>query len=76
MVNPANDPSLLYPGLETSIYSTVIIDAQQPDQPLIYVNPAFERLTGYRADEALGRTAASCRAQTGIKTPKTCFTKS
>ncbi len=27
------------------------------DNPLIYVNPAFERLTGYSKDEAIGRNA-------------------
>ena len=36
----------------------VIADARAPDMPLIYVNPAFERLTGYDAAEILGR---NCR---------------
>lgn len=35
-----------------------IADMRLPDQPLIYVNPAFERLTGYQAAEILGR---NCR---------------
>ncbi|ANH75158.1 diguanylate cyclase domain protein [Ralstonia insidiosa] len=35
-----------------------VADAQQPDMPLVYVNPGFERMTGYRADEVLGR---NCR---------------
>lgn len=35
-----------------------IADARQPDLPLIYVNRAFEELTGYKAKEAVGR---SCR---------------
>ncbi|MET0332762.1 MAG: PAS domain S-box protein, partial [Rhizobacter sp.] len=35
-----------------------VADATQPDLPLIYVNPAFERLTGYSRTEALGR---NCR---------------
>ncbi len=35
-----------------------VADATQPDMPLIYVNPAFERLTGYSRSEALGR---NCR---------------
>jgi len=35
-----------------------IADARLPDTPLIYVNAGFERLTGYSADEVLGR---NCR---------------
>ena len=36
----------------------IITDAQQPNQPVIYVNPAFETMTGYTLDEAIGR---NCR---------------
>jgi PAS domain S-box-containing protein len=36
----------------------VIADPNQPDVPLVYVNPAFERTTGYVAEEVLGR---NCR---------------
>jgi PAS domain S-box-containing protein len=32
-----------------------VSDVAQPDMPLIYVNPAFERLTGYSRAESLGR---------------------
>jgi PAS domain S-box-containing protein len=35
-----------------------IADMRLPDEPLIYVNEAFERLTGYSAAESLGR---NCR---------------
>ncbi|MEO8152335.1 MAG: PAS domain S-box protein [Rhizobacter sp.] len=35
-----------------------VADASSPDMPLIYVNPAFERLTGYSRSEVLGR---NCR---------------
>ncbi|HET7794087.1 MAG TPA: PAS domain S-box protein, partial [Rhizobacter sp.] len=35
-----------------------VADATQPDMPLIYVNPAFERLTGYTRSEVIGR---NCR---------------
>lgn len=35
-----------------------ISDANAPDQPLIYVNPAFEQITGYTASEVLGH---NCR---------------
>ncbi|MBV9849401.1 MAG: PAS domain-containing protein [Armatimonadetes bacterium] len=36
----------------------VICDARQPDCPIIYCNPAFTAITGYSAEEALGR---NCR---------------
>ncbi|MDB4952300.1 MAG: Histidine kinase, partial [Gemmatimonadetes bacterium] len=36
----------------------VITDPHLPDNPIVSVNPAFERLTGYPAAEALGR---NCR---------------
>jgi len=36
----------------------VVTDATQPDMPVLYVNPAFERLTGYSRGEAIGR---NCR---------------
>lgn len=42
-----------------------VADARQPDQPLVYVNEAFERLTGYPAEEALGR---NCRFLQGPDT--------
>src|SRR5580698_1498859 len=41
--------------VETSPEGLVLIDAQGTDHPVIYVNPAFEALTGYSAAELLGR---------------------
>ncbi|WP_299234090.1 bacterio-opsin activator domain-containing protein [Natronomonas sp.] len=35
-----------------------VADPSEPDEPLIYVNEAFERMTGYDKHEALGR---NCR---------------
>ena len=35
-----------------------------PDNPIVYVNAAFERITGYRWTRLWGTTAASCRAKT------------
>ncbi len=36
-----------------------VADARGPDLPLVYVNAALERVTGYRAERVLGR---NCRA--------------
>src|SRR5437667_12782243 len=43
----------------------LITDPHQRDNPIIYVNPAFERITGYRMDEVLGR---KCRFLQGSDT--------
>lgn len=45
-------------AVESSPVGIVIADALQPDTPLIYVNPTFETMTGYSADEVIGR---NCR---------------
>lgn len=42
-----------------------IADATAPDRPLIYVNEAFCRMTGYSREEALGR---NCRFLQGAET--------
>jgi diguanylate cyclase (GGDEF)-like protein/PAS domain S-box-containing protein len=36
----------------------VVTDPTRPDNPVVYVNPAFEQLTGYTADEVIGH---NCR---------------
>lgn len=42
-------------ALESSVNAITITDATRPDFPYVYVNPAFERITGYSAGEALGK---------------------
>jgi len=55
--------------LERSLASTrngvLICDVRQNDIPIIYANPAFERITGYALDEVLGR---NCRFLQGPDT--------
>lgn len=43
----------------------VITDARHPDHPIIYCNPAFEKITGYSPEEAIGR---NCRFLQGLDT--------
>jgi len=49
------DPGLYRRLVESSPEGLVLIDAQGTDHPVIYVNPAFEALTGYSAAELIGR---------------------
>ncbi|MFL9812767.1 EAL domain-containing protein [Stutzerimonas sp. VN223-3] len=49
---------LLQRSLESSFNGVVITDALADDQPIIYTNPAFERITGYSEAESHGR---NCR---------------
>jgi len=49
------DPGLYRRLVESSPEGVVLIDAQGPDHPVVYVNPAFEALTGYSAAELIGR---------------------
>nr|AML78906.1 putative LOV domain-containing protein [Pulsatilla vulgaris] len=44
--------------LQTTPCGLVVTDALEPDHPIIYVNTGFELVTGYRAEEILGR---NCR---------------
>lgn len=41
--------------LQTAPCGFVVTDALEPDHPIIYVNTVFEAVTGYRAEEVLGR---------------------
>ncbi len=52
------DPNLLGLALSASTNGIIITDPRLPDNPIVYVNPAFERITGYPAGEVIGK---NCR---------------
>jgi PAS domain S-box-containing protein len=52
-------------AIAASSNGIVISDARKPDMPITYVNPAFEHLTGYDAQEVVGR---NCRFLQGNDT--------
>jgi diguanylate cyclase (GGDEF)-like protein/PAS domain S-box-containing protein len=49
---------LAYRALEASGNGIIITDTRKTDNPVVYVNPAFERITGYTETETIGR---NCR---------------
>lgn len=55
---------LLQRGLEATYNGVLIVDTQAEDFPITYVNSAFERITGYSAEEAIGR---NCRFLQGTE---------
>jgi diguanylate cyclase (GGDEF)-like protein/PAS domain S-box-containing protein len=49
------DEALFRRLLEASPEGIVLVDAQHPDRPVVYANPGFELMTGYSAEELIGR---------------------
>ncbi len=49
---------LLDRAVAASSNGVVITDPKLPDNPIVYVNPAFERISGYTVEETIGR---NCR---------------
>ncbi|MBD1829694.1 EAL domain-containing protein [Microcoleus vaginatus GB1-A2] len=52
-------------AIESCSNGIAITDATVADNPIIYVNPSFERITGYRRDELMGK---NCRFLQGDDT--------
>lgn len=52
-------------AIEACVNPIVIVDVETPGMPLLYVNGAFETITGYPAEEAIGR---NCNFLQGVDT--------
>ena len=52
-------------AFESSLTAMVITDATQASNPIVYVNPGFEQLTGYSKEESIGK---NCRFLQGADT--------
>jgi len=56
--DPGTIPYVLSQILDTCVNGITLSDPDQPDNPIVYANDAFELITGYSQDEILGR---NCR---------------
>ncbi|NRB02269.1 MAG: PAS domain S-box protein [Rhodobacteraceae bacterium] len=58
-----DENALLAAVIQDSSAGVAIADATRDDQPLIYVNSAFERMTGYSSDEVIGQNCRFMNAE-------------
>lgn len=60
---------MLERAIKAASQGIIITDPNRADNPIIYVSPGFERLTGYSSGEAIGR---NCRFLQGKETSPEC----
>ena len=64
-------------AVECANSGIILVDVKAPDQPITFVNPAFTILTGYSAEESIGRNcrflAGSDNSQSGQKELREAF---
>jgi two-component system OmpR family sensor kinase len=55
-------------AVDATVESILVTDAMlgPPGPRIIYANPVFERMMGWRAEEVIGRTPRTCRVPTPI----------
>lgn len=56
---------ILDKAFQAAINSIIITECTKPDNPIVYMNPAFEKLTGYSAEDVIG---SNCRFLQGEDT--------
>ena len=65
---PRDLDGLLQRAVSSSASGVVVVDAGAPDMPVVHVNPAFERMSGYALEEVVGR---NCRFLQSPETDRT-----
>lgn len=58
---------IFFAAVETTRMPMTVTDPHQPDNPIIFCNAAFEKMTGYKMDEIVGR---NCRFLQGEETDR------
>ncbi|GBF82169.1 GGDEF domain-containing response regulator [Aphanothece sacrum] len=74
---PQIDAYLLHQAIAATYNGIIITDATHSDNPIIYANPGFERMTGYSLEEVKGKNCrflqGSDREQSGILELHNCI---
>nr|WP_281419627.1 histidine kinase famiy protein [Falsiroseomonas tokyonensis] len=60
-----NSGDVFFAAIEMTRMPMIVTDPNQPDNPVVFANPAFQRMTGYTAEDVLGR---NCRFLQGKDT--------
>ncbi|KQN26056.1 histidine kinase [Sphingomonas sp. Leaf33] len=61
----ASSHNIFFAAVETTRMPMIVTDPNQPDNPIVFCNNAFSRMTGYNLDEIIGR---NCRFLQGPET--------
>ena len=59
------DDDIFFAAVKTTRMPMIVTDPRQPDNPIIFANPAFLEMTGYTAEDLLG---SNCRFLQGADT--------
>jgi PAS domain S-box-containing protein len=62
-----HNSDIFFAAVETTRMPMIVTDPHQPDNPVVFANPAFLRMTGYGPDEILG---TNCRFLQGPETDR------
>jgi PAS domain-containing protein len=70
-VGLADRTELAFVAMERTRMPMCITDPRQPDNPIVLSNHAFLELTGYTAEEVIGRNCRFCRGRRPTLRPST-----
>jgi len=70
--SPFGGGDLFFAAIEVTRMPMLVTDPNRPDNPIVFVNPAFQQMTGYAAEELLGR---NCRFMQGPATDRAAVTQ-
>ncbi|NKE48736.1 PAS domain-containing protein [Roseomonas frigidaquae] len=63
--SPLGREDVFFAAIEMTRMPMIVTDPNRPDNPIVFANPAFQQMTGYPAEEVLGR---NCRFMQGPDT--------